>query len=90
MNKHELGFMKWLDILTTLLLVIGGIWLGVGGLFGIELMTSAIASLGVYGRILYFLIGLSALYEIFGWKAIFRRWHFSVSLGEGSPAGSAS
>jgi len=90
MSKHELGFMKWLDILTTLLLVIGGLWLGLGGLFGIEVMTSTIASLGVFGRLLYFVIGLSALYEIFGLKAIFRRWHCSLSVSEGTPAGSAS
>ena len=90
MSKHEFGPMKWLDILTTLLLVIGGLGWGLGGLFGIEMMTSAMGSLGVFGRVLYLFIGLSAVYEIFGWKAIFRRWHCSVSLGEGTPAGSTS
>lgn len=87
-RTQDFGFMRWLDVLTTLLLVLGGLLWGLGGVFGIEMITSAIAKLGVFGQLLYILVGLSAVYEIIGWKAIFRRWNCSILIS--SPGGSTT
>lgn len=57
--------MKWLNVITLILVIIGGINWGLVGLFDFNLvqvifgdMTSAIT------RIIYILVGLSALYQI--------------------------
>ncbi len=70
--------MKKLDVLATVLLVIGGLnWALVGvarfdlvaTIFGMHFgETSALSSL------VYLLVGLSAVYQAVSWKAIQRRW----------------
>jgi uncharacterized membrane protein YuzA (DUF378 family) len=77
-KMREFGFMRWMDILALALLLVGGLFLGFGGIFGFEIMTAAIGQLGLFGRIVYVLIGLSALYELFELRAIPRRWHCTL------------
>ena len=70
--------MKTLDILTTVLLIVGGlnwglVWAAkfdlVAAIFGMHFgETSALSS------IVYLLVGISALYQAAAFKAIQRRW----------------
>lgn len=82
MRKEELGVMRWFDILASLLLVLGGLLLGVGSVAGYDIITSTLTNLGVAGRIVFFVIGVSAVYEIVGLRSIFRRWNCRISMRE--------
>lgn len=79
MILRDLGFMRSLDILVAALLVIGGLNWGFVGIFGFNLLETLFSSLPVISRIIYAFVGLSALYEIFQWKAIQRRWNCTWS-----------
>ncbi len=70
--------MKTLDILTTVLLIVGGLNWGLVGVAKFDLVaaifgmhfgeTSALSS------VVYLLVGVSALYQAASFKAIQRRW----------------
>lgn len=71
--------MKSFDVLASVLLVVGGLNWGLVGLAGIDLvaMVSGAGAFGaknVLGVIVYSLVGLAAVYQLLGWKAIQRRW----------------
>ncbi|MBI2354236.1 MAG: DUF378 domain-containing protein [Deltaproteobacteria bacterium] len=70
--------MKILDVVVTVLLVIGGLNLGLMGFFGYNLIATLFGEATVWSRLIYALVGLSALYEIggftFGFKAVQHRW----------------
>jgi uncharacterized membrane protein YuzA (DUF378 family) len=66
-----------MDILA-LVQLLGGLFLGFGGIFGYEIMTATIGQLCLFGRIVYVLIGLSALYKLFELRAITRRWQCTL------------
>jgi len=70
--------MKVLDIIVTVLLLIGGLNWGLVGFFDYNLITTFFGETAVWGRWFYALIGLSALYEVgsfaFGYKAVQHRW----------------
>lgn len=65
--------MKNLDVLAAILLVIGGLNWGLFGAFNIDLVASLFGT-SVLASIVYVLVGLSAVYQIFQWKSIQRRW----------------
>lgn len=66
--------MKNLDIFVALLLVIGGLNWGLVGLAGFDLVASIFGSGAWLSRMVYALVGFSALYQITQWKSIQRRW----------------
>ena len=66
--------MKTIDIIASVLLVIGGLNWGLVGIFSFDLVAAIFGPMGVIGRIIYILVGVSALYDIVEWKAIHRRW----------------
>lgn len=61
-------FMKILDILAWILLVVGGLNWGLVGAFDFNLVTTIFGSMAILERIIYILVGLSAVYAIFQWK----------------------
>jgi uncharacterized protein len=70
--------MKKLDVIATILLVIGGLnWALVGvarfdlvaAIFGMRFGETSVLS-----SVVYLLVGLSAVYQAVSWKAIQRRW----------------
>lgn len=71
--------MKQLDILAAILLVVGGLNWGLVAFANVDLV-AAITGAGAFGNknvlgvIVYGLVGLAALYQGLGWKAIQRRW----------------
>jgi len=70
--------MKVLDIIVTILLVVGGLNWGLVGFFNFNLINMLFGEASALSRLIYALVGLGALYEIggfaFGFKAIQNRW----------------
>ena len=57
--------MKWLDLITLILIIIGGINWGLVGLFnGFDLIATIFSFAPIITTIIYILVGLSALYQI--------------------------
>jgi len=57
--------MKALDMITLILVIIGGLNWGLVGLFQFDLVATIFGgSAGIITRIIYVLVGLSALYQI--------------------------
>ena len=65
--------MKNFDVLAVILLVVGGLNWGLVGIFNFDLVAAIFGSGAEVSRIVYALVGLSALYQAFQWKAIQRR-----------------
>ncbi len=53
--------MKTLNLLTLLLVIVGGLNWGLVGLFNLDLVS---AIFGTFSRLIYVLVGLSALYQL--------------------------
>ncbi len=70
--------MKTVDIVSSVLLVIGGINMGLIGFFSFNLLAAIFGEGSAINHVIYALVGLSALYDIssltFGLKATQERW----------------
>jgi uncharacterized membrane protein YuzA (DUF378 family) len=66
--------MKILDIIACILLILGGLNWGLVGVFDLDLVEVLFGAGSVLARIIYILIGLSAIYHLFQWKCIHDRW----------------
>jgi uncharacterized membrane protein YuzA (DUF378 family) len=73
--------MKSLDVIVAVLLVIGGLNWGLLGLFGFDLVAAIFGEMSALSRIVYALVGLSAVYQGLSWKSIQRRWFPAVQAG---------
>ncbi len=71
--------MKVLDVIVAILLVIGGLNWGLVGIFGFDLVAAIFGQMSVLSRIVYILVGISALYQAILWKNIQARWHAAPS-----------
>ena len=67
--------MKTLDVIAAILVIVGGLNWGLVGFFGFDLVATIFGNMSAISRVVYALVGLSALYEIIFWGAIRRRWH---------------
>jgi uncharacterized membrane protein YuzA (DUF378 family) len=56
--------MKALDTITLIIIIIGGIVWGLFGLFSWNLITAIFGDASVITRIIYIIVGLSALWQI--------------------------
>jgi uncharacterized membrane protein YuzA (DUF378 family) len=63
-----------MDILVAVLLVVGGLNWGLVGLANFDLVAFIFGSGAWLSRMVYALVGLSAIYQALQWKAIQRRW----------------
>ena len=64
--------MKTIHIIAFILLVVGGLnWLLVGA-FGFDLVAAIFGAASVVAKIVYVLVGLSALWEIFTYKSNYK------------------
>lgn len=61
MNMEKLNILDWVVVVLTL---IGGINWGLVGLFGFDLVEFIFGSMTIWSRLVYILVGLSALYMI--------------------------
>jgi uncharacterized membrane protein YuzA (DUF378 family) len=66
--------MKTLDLITTLLVVVGGLNWGLVGAAEFDLVASIFGPMSPASRAVYILVGLSALYQALQWKAMQHRW----------------
>ena len=70
--------MKVLDVIVTVLLLIGALNWGLIGFFGFNLVSTLFGETAVASRFIYAVVGLAALYEIgcftFGLKETQHRW----------------
>lgn len=69
--------MKAFDVIVAVLLVVGGLNWGLVGLFGFDLVASILGHMSFLSRIVYILVGVSAVYQGLQWKAIQRRWNLA-------------
>lgn len=56
--------MRALNILTLVLLIVGGLNWSLVGLFGFDLVAAIFGDMSTLSRIVYVLVGLSALWQI--------------------------
>lgn len=67
--------MKGLDVLTLILLIVGGLNWGLVGALDFDLVAALFGEASLLSRIVYTLVGLSALYQaLLQFKAMQRRW----------------
>jgi uncharacterized membrane protein YuzA (DUF378 family) len=66
--------MKTFDLITFVLVIIGGLNWGLLGLFSFNLITFFFGDISHLNRMIYILIGLSALYYAIAFRAILQRW----------------
>lgn len=66
--------MKILDVIVAILLVIGGLNWGLIGVANFNLVDAIFGNMVMLTRLVYIIVGLAALYQIFQWKAIQKRW----------------
>ncbi|UCC80900.1 MAG: DUF378 domain-containing protein [Candidatus Zixiibacteriota bacterium] len=66
--------MKAFDVIVAVLLVIGGLNWGLVGLFNFDLVATILGNMSALSRIIYIVVGLSAIYQALQWKAIQKRW----------------
>lgn len=71
--------MKNLDILVATLLVIGGLNWGLVGFANFDLVASIFGTGAWLSRVVYALVGVSAIYQALQWKAIQRRWNMAAA-----------
>ena len=66
--------MRIMDVIVALLLVIGGLNWGLVGFARFDLVAALLGDGTWLARIIYSLVGLSAVYQALQWKSIQRRW----------------
>ncbi len=66
--------MKNFDVIAAVLVAIGGLNWGLVGFFNFDLVATLFGSMSILSRIVYGLVGLSAVYQVITWKAIQHRW----------------
>ena len=66
--------MKKLDVAAAVLLVIGGLNWGLVGAQKFDLVAALFGAMSPLSRIVYGLVGLSAIYQALQWQGIQRRW----------------
>ncbi|MEO8636762.1 MAG: fasciclin domain-containing protein [Gemmatimonadales bacterium] len=73
--------MKKLDVLAAILLVVGGLNWGVIAVGGPDLVAALFGSGSALSRLVYGLVGLSAIWQALQWKAIQHRWSRTAVRG---------
>ena len=72
--------MKTLDVVVAALLIIGGLNWGLVGLFQFDLVAAIFGGQSaIISRLVYIVVGLSAVYQALTWKNIQKRWGLSAS-----------
>ena len=71
--------MKKMDVLVAVLLVVGGLNWGLVGLLNFDLVATLFGGASVISRLVYVLVGVSAVYQAMQWKAIQRRWGLATA-----------
>ncbi|MBL7106537.1 MAG: DUF378 domain-containing protein [Phycisphaerae bacterium] len=70
--------MKTLDVIVGALLIIGGLNWGLVGIFNFNLVNAIFGEMTFLSRLIYVLVGLSAIYDVLMIKAISARWNLHL------------
>ena len=65
--------MKTIDVIVAVLVVVGGLNWGLVGVANFNLVEYLFGTT-LIARIVYVVVGLCALWQVFGWKQIQHRW----------------
>lgn len=74
MTSQKNNYLKGIDIIAGILLILGGLNWGMIGFFHIDVIGTIFGVGTAATRVAYALVGLSALYEAVLMKNIWRRW----------------
>ena len=74
MTEQRSQTMKGVDFISAAILALGGLNWGLIGFFDFNLVEAIFGTGSLFSRIIYCLVGLSAVYEIVMFRAIQRRW----------------
>ena len=66
--------MRPIDVIAAVLLVVGGLNWGLVGFFNFDLVAAIFGAASPLARVVYSLVGLAAVYQAIGFRAIQRRW----------------
>lgn len=70
--------MKTLDVLASVLLVVGGLNWGLVSLFNFDLVAAIFGNMSIISRIVYGLVGISAVYQALSVRGIQNRWLYTA------------
>ena len=70
--------MKKIDVVAAVLLVVGGLNWGLVGVAQFDLVAALFGELSPLSRVVYLLVGVSALYQAAQWRGIQSRWSDAV------------
>lgn len=59
--------MKWVELVATLLVVVGAINWGLVGLLGMNVVSELVGSWPMVERVVYILVGASGLWLLYDW-----------------------
>ena len=82
MGENTMKGMKTLDVVIWTLLAIGGLNWGLVGVFNFDLVAAIFGDMSFLSRLIYTLVGLSAVYDIVAIKAIWKRWKMHYGTAE--------
>ena len=65
--------MKVLDVITAILVIVGGLNWGLVGVFQFDLVKAIFGDMTAPSRFVYLLVGVSAIYQLLEWRAVRKR-----------------
>lgn len=72
--------MKPFDVVAAILLVVGGLNWGLVGVANFDLVATLFGAGSIVAKVVYMLVGVSAVYQAISLKAIQKRWHVQASM----------
>jgi uncharacterized protein len=66
--------MKAIDVVAAVLLIVGGLNWGLFGAFHFDLVAAVLGDYSALSRVVYILVGISALYEALALRGMQKRW----------------
>jgi len=72
--------MKPFDVVAAILLVVGGLNWGLVGAANFDLVASLFGAGSILAKVVYMLVGMSAIYQAISLKAIQKRWHVQAAM----------
>ena len=66
--------MKTMDPIAAVLVIVGGLNWGLVGIANVDLVATLLGEMSSMSRVVYALVGVSALYQAVSWRAMQRRW----------------
>lgn len=72
--------MKSIDVIAAVLLVVGGLNWGLVGVANFDLVATLFGAGSILAKIVYTLVGVSAVYQAASLRAIQKRWNVQAAM----------